>query len=174
MKRRLPWMPLAILSLLVGCASGGTTTPTQPLAQTLGSSYKTVAIKVIASAPDADADALSLENAIITELRKEPRFTKVISRTGSPDTKVDLVVNANITDIRKVSQSKRVMLGGLAGRGSVTVQADLVDGKSGRKLGSFSSEGKTSGGTVFSGTTEQALRRAAEQVAGFVRQSLGT
>lgn len=63
------------------------------------------------------------------------------------------------------------MLGGLAGRGSITVNADLVDGKTGKKLGSFTSEGKTSGGTVFSGTTEQALRRAAEQVVGFVKQN---
>ena len=65
------------------------------------------------------------------------------------------------------------MLGAFAGRGSVKVSADLLDGRSGGKLSAFTSEGKTSAGTVFAGTTEQALQRAAEEIAGFVSQSLG-
>ncbi len=174
MRIRVLLLPLSLLLLSIGCASGGSTTAVQPMAATLGPGYKTVLVHVIASVPDAEADARALENEIITELRKESRLTRVTSATGAPDAKADLKVNANIVDLRKVSAGKRVMLGGLAGRGSVTVNADLVDGKSGKKLGSFTSEGKTSAGTVFAGTTEQALRRAAEQIAGFVSQNLGS
>ena len=158
---------------LIGCASGGTTTAVQPLTASLGSSYKTVLVDVSTSVPDTNSDAQALENEIITELRKNTSFTKVISATGAPDAKVDLRLKAKIVDMKKVSAGKRVMLGGLAGRGRVKVDTDLVDGKSGKVLGSFTSEGKTSGGTAFAGTTEQALRRAAEEIAGFVAQSTG-
>jgi TolB-like protein len=172
--RVLPAGLLLLLSVaLVGCASGGTTTAVQPLSASLGSTYKSVLVDVSTSVPETASDAQALENEIITELRKNASFTKVISATGAPDAKADLRLKAKIVDLRKVSAGKRVMLGGLAGRGRVKVDTDLVDGKSGKVLGSFTSEGKTSGGTVFSGTTEQALRRAAEEIAGFVAQNTG-
>jgi hypothetical protein len=172
--RVVPAGLLLLISLaLIGCASGGTTTAVQPLTASLGSKYKTVLVNVSTSVPDTNSDAQALENEIVTELRKNPAFTKVISATGAPDAKADLRLEAKIVDLRKVSAGKRVMLGGLAGRGRVKVDTDLVDGKSKKVLGSFTSEGKTSGGTAFAGTTEQALRRAAEEIAAFVAQNTG-
>lgn len=165
---------LGILVSLVGCASGGSTTALQPVSVPLSSAYKTVLVEVTSTVPDSDADARALENEIITELRKDTRFTQVLSATGNPNAAADLRLKADIVDLRKVSAGKRVMLGGLAGRGSVKVNAELLDGRDGSKLGAFTSEGKTSGGTVFAGTTEQALQRAAEQIAGFVTQNLGS
>ncbi|MGH9458559.1 MAG: DUF4410 domain-containing protein [Thermoanaerobaculia bacterium] len=175
MRRRVIWSSLCLLTLtLAGCASGGSTTALEPMAAPLGSNYRTIVVSVASSVPDSDADARALENEIITELRKNPRLASVVSATGSPDAKADLRLDANIVNLRKVSPGKRVMLGALAGRGSVTVDVNLVDGTSRRNLAAFTSEGKTSGGTVFAGTTEQALQRAAEEIAGFVSQSLGS
>ena len=164
---------LVILVFLIGCASGGTTTPLQAVSAPLSSAYNTVLVEVTSTLPDSDADARALENEIITELRKDSRLTQVLSGTGSPTAAADLKLKADIVEMRKVSTGKRMMLGGLAGRGSVKVNAELLDGRNGTKLGAFTSEGKTSGGTVFAGTTEQALQRAAEQIAGFVTQNMG-
>ena len=128
MRTRALMSSLCLLTV-VGCASGRSTTAVHPMDAPLCSDYKTVLVHVTSTVPESDADARALENEIITELRKNPRITTVVSATGAPDAKADLRLNATIVDLRKVSAGKRLMLGAFAGRGSVKVSADLLDGR---------------------------------------------
>jgi hypothetical protein len=49
---------------------------------------------------------------------------------------------------------------------------ELIDLKMGKTIGAFKVEGKSSGGTIFAGTTPQAIERAVEQIVDFVQKSM--
>ena len=69
---------------------------------------------------------------------------------------------------QKVSTGSRIMWGGLAGQSHITVLVTVIDPASGTELGEASVTGYGSGGTVFSGTTSQAIEKAAEGFVEFV------
>lgn len=160
---------VAVLSiLLLACASGGTTVAAAPVEAKL-SKYKTLIVNTSSNVPNADTELVQLENLLVGKLRQSGSFAKVTTDT---DVKQGVRLDAKIVALREVSTAKRVMLGALAGRGRISVAVELVDVATGKKLGSFQSEGKTSGGTVFAGTTDQAIERVAEQIVDFVKQNL--
>ncbi|HEV2721359.1 MAG TPA: DUF4410 domain-containing protein [Thermoanaerobaculia bacterium] len=121
------------------------------------------------SVPDSSRESVQLESMIVSTLTSSQVFPAVFgaSANGAGELRVD----ANISDLRRVSSGARVMLGAFAGRGNMTVNVKLVDTRSGETVGSFTSQGTSSGGTVFSGTTDQAVELAARQIVEFLRQN---
>jgi len=73
-----------------------------------------------------------------------------------------------VTDVRGVSGLSRFLFGAMAGRASIRADVQLVELATGEKIGAFSIEGKSSGGTVFAGTTSQALEKTGEGVAEYI------
>ena len=63
----------------------------------------------------------------------------------------------------------RAMLGAFAGQSRMLVNVALIEQKSGDGIAKFMVEGKSSGGTIFTGTTEQTIGRATEQIVEFVQ-----
>jgi hypothetical protein len=57
----------------------------------------------------------------------------------------------------------------LAGEARILVQVTVSDLKSGKKIEMFEVEGK-SGRSAYGGTTDEAVQRAAEQVAGEIQR----
>lgn len=168
--RKVVWA-LIIATLISGCASIGTIRTTQLPSVKLGS-YKTMGIQAISSVPDTTEELVQLETAIIARLRDAGLFEKVFSPTNSPDTKTDLLLKANITAVNRVSPGARVLLGAFAGRATISVEAELSENTSGKVIGSFTTEGKSSGGTIFAGTTPQAIDRAVEKIVEFVKNNM--
>lgn len=153
---------------LCGCASSGQTLNAQAPTTKL-SAYKSVVVNVTSSVPDTSRETLQLESMIVSTLNTAKTFPAVSG--GSAGGTGELRVNAVITDLRRVSSGARVMLGAFAGRGNMTVDVKLVDTRDGKTVGSFTSQGTSSGGTVFSGTTDQAVELAARQIVEFLRQN---
>ena len=153
---------------LIGCASGGSTVAAAPMEAKLGK-YKKLTVNATSSVEKSDMETTQLGALLVTKLRQSGMFDTVTSDSRARD---GVLLNAKIVQLRKVSTGKRLVLGAMAGRGSVAVDAELVDARSGKRLGTFRSEGKTSAGTVFAGTTEQAIERVAEQIAEFVKQNM--
>lgn len=154
--------------VLAGCASTSSTVASEPMETKLGK-YKTLIINTTAAVEQADTETAQLEGVLSAKLKRTGLFQNVHTDTTRKD---GVMLNAKIVNLKKVSPTKRLMLGAFAGRGTMAVDVELVDAKTGKKLGSFLSEGKTSGGTAFAGTTEQAIEKVAEEIATFVKTNM--
>jgi hypothetical protein len=75
-----------------------------------------------------------------------------------------ITINADITEIRKVSKSKRLWEGAVAGRARIRVHVTVCDFNSGAQIETFETEGESSGGSALAGTTDEAIARAAGEV----------
>lgn len=159
---RAIWVLFGVL-IFGGCASTGTIQPVKPLEVQL-SNFKTAMVIVSSQVPECEQEKLQLETMIIKKLRKKGLFEQVIAGSASPEAISDLKLDSKIVEIKKVNAGTRAMLSALAGQGKLLVDVILLEKKSGTNIGQFTVEGKTSGGTIFAGTTEQAVERAAEQI----------
>ena len=155
---------------LVHCASSGQTLNATPPSTKLGN-YKRIVVNVTSSVEEASTETVQIENMIISSLRNMNAFQSVTS-ASSGSTDGDLRLNANISDMRKVSGGKRAVLGAFAGRGNLVVDVKLVDARTSNQVGAFTAQGTTSGGTVFAGTTEQAIELAVKQIADYVHSNM--
>ena len=161
---------LAML-LLGGCASTGTLHTLKPMTVKLAN-YKTMGIDVSSQVPESSQEAIQLETMVIVKLRDRGLFEKIFSQSASPEIPADLRLNVKVVNLKKVSAEDRVMLGALAGRAKIVVDVELIDLKTEETIGAFKAEGQSSGGTVFAGTTSQAIERAVEQIVQFVQDSM--
>jgi len=105
-------------------------------------------------------------------MRNKSFFDRIYSAIAASESIPDLKLKVTITELRKVSAGARVMVGAFAGRGKMVVKMEVFDGKSDTKIGEGTAEGLTSGGTVFAGTTPQAVERVAEQVVSFLTSNM--
>ena len=164
--RRSAWAPIAILCLaapVTGCAASGRFQMATPPGSLRG--YHVML--VVASATDTDArkEAFQLEattSAVGRKLLGDHELRTGRTHRGEP---VDLRIEATIVQLTRVNRQSRVRRGPLAGRASVIANVTLTDAGTGAIVGRFSVEGRSSA----RGTTEQAIRRAAEQIVTVLR-----
>jgi hypothetical protein len=149
---------------LFGCASTGTIQSVGDNAPEKGilSNYNAIKFEVSTSLPDRQDEVKELQQKIIEKAKEKGLESKL---SENPNLKVLI----KITDVRGVSTAGRILFGGLAGRATVKAQVELIDTVKG-KIGELEAEGKSSGGTVFAGTTSQALERLAEQIVDYIAQ----
>ena len=160
-----------ILILLNGCASRGAITETTPMTLKL-STYKTMLFSVSSQVAGSSEEVVQLEAVTIAKLREKGLFDKVISGSSSPDAQADLRLDAKIIQLKRVSPGARAMVGAMAGRAGIDVEVELFDLKESKSIGTFIAQGRSSGGTVFAGTTPQAVERAAEQIVEFIQKNM--
>ncbi len=166
-KSKMVFFLITIL-LLSGCASTGTMQLTKPVSERINN-YNKIAIDVSSDIKDSSSEVIQLEKMVVIKLREKGLFERVIP--GTMDTSTDLHLKIKIVELQKVGSAARLVFGALAGQAKVTVDAKLVDIKTNSVLGAFRAEGKSSGGSTFAGTTEQALERVAEQIVAFLIKS---
>lgn len=149
------------ISGLLGCASTSsvksTVSPTISL-----DSFKTLSVSVQTKVEDSEKEAQNFKEILISELKKKNKWEIVDS---NPQNQLEL--SATITDLKKVGGGARLLLGALAGQASVDVDVVLKDSK-GNVISQFSVNGKSSGGTIFAGGTDQAFEKASEQIVAFM------
>jgi hypothetical protein len=124
-----------------------------------------------ASRSDANAgevDALAF--AVARRLRESGRFAEVEVRREGDAAIDDVILLCEVTDIKRVTSEMRVMLGALVGRGWIRTHVRLRRHGSSTVLADADVEGFSSGGSVFAGTTGQAIEEAAKTIADFVLQ----
>ena len=84
--------------------------------------------------------------------------------TACPEAAVDPRVEARIVRLEKVTAESRQAYRMLAGRARLTADVVLIDVTTGAVVARFTAEGQSS----VMATTEQAIRRASEQIMAFV------
>ena len=99
---------------------------------------------------------------MVDQLTKKAVFRAVVDKTGA-----DYLVRVKITSLKDVGSTERLMLGALAGRASISADVEVYD-RTGAFIGGMTAEGKSSGGTIFAGTTKEAIELAAGQIANYL------
>jgi len=155
---------VGLLPILAGCASSGVVMGANPTAANAAVTYDFVQVTVTSTLANADREIQLLNALVITGLQQTGRFGHVTSSYAPDMTGMGLKVTAEIRELRGVSEAGRIWFGGLAGRARLLVHVTVTDIKSGAPVETFDAEGKSSGGTVFAGTTDQAIQRTAEQI----------
>ena len=98
-------------------------------------------------------------------------FEKVVDTEPVQLTDKVILLKGKITYMKRLTKAARIMLGAMAGRAGVAVNIHLVDAVTGNTLGEADIEGKSSGGTIFAGGTDQAFEEAAQQIAEFIKNN---
>lgn len=88
------------------------------------------------------------------------------------DTNSDLILRVDIEEMVKVTKADRFWYGALAGRGKVAGRITIIEGGSGKTLGQAYIESITSGGSVFAGTTEEAIENFTEKAKSFIEENM--
>jgi Domain of unknown function (DUF4410) len=112
-----------------------------------------------------------LRSRVIVKLRERRAFEKIYSQAET-DSHSDLRITVIITRIRDIDNFDRVMWGAMAGRAKTEATVELTEQASGKLIGSGKIEGKSSNGSVLSGTTPQAVDRVADEVVNLVEKNL--
>jgi hypothetical protein len=153
-----------LLVLLAGCASSGVVKSASPTFASAPVTHDLAVVETSSSVTNANAQIKLLNAMIISGLQQSGKFGRVSGNKIETSAASGIKIIADVKEFYGVSDSARMLIGGLAGRARVLIQVTVSDMKSGNQIETFEAEGKSSGGTAFSGTTDQAVERAAEQV----------
>jgi len=156
---------LFVLLGLAGCAApSGTVRNASPVLTGQPVSLDHIFVESSSALAGLAAEINLLNDSIVTNLKETELFTTVGGKKADAISGNGIKVAADIRQIKKVSDNAREWAGALAGQARIVVQVTVSDLKSGGQIESFEVEGK-SGKSAFAGTTEEAIERAAEQVA---------
>src|SRR6266851_3012064 len=151
---------MGIAVSLAGCTSSGglhVTTSATGLSR-----FKTVLVEVSSGVEGAKKEAIELEATVAMIAREKIPFQQVFTERNAPNATVDLRVEVKIVRLERVTAESRALNGLFAGRARVAADVVLVEPK-GSVVGRFTAEG-WSRRDEQSGTTEQAIKRASEQI----------
>ena len=129
--------------------------------------FKTITVNVNSTVKKKGVGRLvkELKNQIVMDLNKEKLF-KVLSTKG------ELKLNVEITEIKQVSGAARILLGALAGRAKVHAKCEIINTKTNEVLRKFEAEGESSGGSIFAGTTNQAVKEISKSVVNYIKSNM--
>lgn len=159
--------PFGILSLAVlsvgylGCAASGSV---QPMGAPDETFRRETPIHVVVKPTGTSTHAQVQDLQIALQRELSARGFSVVSR----DRTGPIEISAQITGVREVSKTARILLGAFAGQAGITVAVTVIEKSSGKQIGSFIAEGKSSGGTILAGTTGDAVAQVASQIADYL------
>lgn len=160
---------IVVAFLLNGCASSGIIRSSTPMTESL-SNYKAVMVKASSELSDSSEEVGQLEKLVIDKLREQNKFEVITQSSSSGGSELQL--NLKLVQLVKVSTSRRLMLGAGAGRALASIIGELIDAKTGKSVGKFEIEGQSSEGSIFAGTTSQAIERASEQIIEHIQKNI--
>ena len=158
-----------VFLLMSSCAATGNIELSQPLTADLAR-VGTVVVEVLSEVEDAEKEKFQMTSLIVSKLRESGLFSKVNASDVQSTEDKGLKLTCTIIELEKVDAATRMMLGAFAGQAHVVADVDVIDLASGTIVGEFKSSGESSGGTIFAGTTEEAVELAATQIVNFISQ----
>ena len=142
----------------------------QPVKKKL-SAYESVGLKVKCESSGASAEVAQYVSLLVADLGRSGAFDRVVELSGNDAGSVALVLDLTVVEVRKVSSSDRVWKGPFAGAAVFGVSALLSEPGSEDALGAAAIVGHTNSKSTASGTTEDAIRAAADATRKFVLES---
>lgn len=132
--------------------------------------YRAAAVEVTGTTGAGRAEIARLRGLIIEELRQEELFERVNTTADG-----GLLIRATITEVRHVSNLRRIDLGRLADSNEVTVEFELIDSDTRARLSAFRLTGVSPERAPLSaewpwGSVPQALQKVAARLARLMEQ----
>ncbi|MCX8026660.1 MAG: DUF4410 domain-containing protein [Thermodesulfovibrionales bacterium] len=156
MKRRFSLIILVFV-LLSGCAGQSVVRPDAEF-KVKGGITANVVVKTVIPQNQKEID--QIETTLLEKLKKANIFSSLVEKGQ----KADLLISVDIEQMALVSRSERFWVGAMAGRAKVSGKVSVIDHYSGKSIGSFDVETTSSGGTVFAGTTDDAIDKFTDEV----------
>jgi hypothetical protein len=157
-------LSLFVFLTLAGCASSPIKAPMAgPVVTGRPVSLDTILVATSSAAGDLEPEKQVLGDAIISGLNDSKMFTTVTGNESETGAANGIKIQADIREIKKVSNTAREWTGALAGRARILVRVTVSDLKSGDQIEVFDAVGQ-SGQSAFAGTTDEAIQRAAQHV----------
>ena len=147
-----------------GCAGGSSSNEIMAF-QPVDGIDKTVMVVVYSENERAQKRIPEVENALVSGLNLRGTFKRAATDLETSD----FTLEVEILDTKNVGDSSRVMLGALAGRAKITLRAKFFERGNETPLGIIETQGKSSGGTVFAGTNDQAAQNAVQEILQWIR-----
>ncbi|MEN8005701.1 MAG: DUF4410 domain-containing protein, partial [Candidatus Krumholzibacteriota bacterium] len=155
---------LPLLLVFGGCTAGFNTMPIQELEPSPTIPYWAIRVDVNpALAEDATQELTDLEIQLMEGIKELGAVKKVVLEHPGTETENSLLIRVTVSNLRKVSGTSRFFLGSFAGKAKMTALVDFIDGNDGTELGKYKIVG-SSGGSGFSGGTEDAVTQTAEAI----------
>ena len=153
-----------LLQLVGGCASSPEAVKLpSPVVTGKPTSLDFILVTTNSSSAGWAAETILLNDTVISGLRETQLFTGVSGNRADGGANGGIKVVVQLQQVEAVSDNSRDWFGGLAGQAMVVVQTTVSDLATGHPIEVFSVEGR-SGKSAKSGTTEEAVQRAALQV----------
>jgi hypothetical protein len=141
--------------LLAGCAGSARTTmrvkPEGPV-----SALRTLDVRTQSNVAQAEEERAGLHRRVRETLQRSPRWEP--RESGG-----DASLTITIIELTRVTRGARIAVGAMAGQASVEADVVMTDAR-GAVVARFHVKGKSSGGSVFAGTTDDALDNAAREI----------
>jgi hypothetical protein len=153
---------LLVLLTLAGCASSGAVRQASPITTGQPVAFDFIWVETSSSQGGFESEQRSLKDSIMSGLKVTGFFDDVSGNPPDVSSNGWIKVSADIKEVRTVSDKSRFWLGAFAGRARIVVQVKVTDLSSGTQLETFEGEGQ-SGKSAWAGTTEEAIKRVAEQ-----------
>lgn len=148
------------------CASTSRIIETTPVRSRL-SAYQSLLLVVESDVEYAEEQMDQLKGALMSYFQESERFKRV-SMVKDAGAAFDLELHVKIIELHKVSQGERMMGGAFAGRAKLSAEVVLLESRTGQKVGEVVVEGKSSGGTIFAGGTDQSVKRVVDGIIDFI------
>lgn len=150
---------LSLLLVFAACAASGT------IQQFTGQPVEVAATDVvIVRAESAVEDGNKFVDPLIETVTGRLMESATVAAVVNDVDAATIAIDMNITEVRAVGGASRFMFGAMAGRAGITVDVVLTQADTGEELGTLQATGKSSGGTIFAGTTNQAIEQVADQI----------
>ena len=165
MKSKFYLVVLFSIVLLSGCSSSGAMKVTQPLIEPI-TADKTVSLTITNSTKADEAE--DCQN--MSKLLKEYLFTKLVTSgvfksTVLPPGKSDYNLEVNISGVRIISPTARILVGVMAGASAMEADVKLKDIEKNRIITTFNVEGSSASHPLSSETGyENAVRELADHI----------
>lgn len=164
MKTALPFIPLVLFILLAlnGCATQDDFKIAKPIISAKPPSMDNILV-VVSGSSSLEAENLMLSVATVSGLKETSQFRKVAADKQELGLGNGIKVSLEILGIKKVTDKARFWIGSLAGKARVWVRITVSDLQTGSQIEVFEVVGE-SGQTALSGTTDEAIYRAVNQI----------
>jgi len=167
------WCVLLIyIAAFAGCSDTNQTKPNLAL-NTGDNKYPVCTFSVESTVnEDLDKELIELKSEILKRVSHLDIFRNIQFTKDYEKAEGCLLVIVSISEIKKVSGSKRFSLGTMAGRAKIKADITFIDAAEQETIGSYTITGK-SGNSDFSGGTGEAIRKTAEAVVEIIQENCG-
>lgn len=164
-------LALPALLLLGGCTAGFKTMSVQDMPPEPTLPFDTIRLEVKpALAEDATEQLTDLEVALVDLLKQLDGVTSVVLESPQSTKEHSLLIRVEVSNLRKVSEASRFFFGSLAGKAKMTADVTFYRGEEETPVGIYKIVGN-SGGSGFSGGTDDAVKQTAKAVVDIVART---